>query len=115
VPYVRVITATMLAGIPTLEREGRIEVHGEGFVPGRPVRVTVLEQAAETRVGSDGRFRLGLQVRGPLGEHPVVVEQQDGRRLTRETTQLKIRPRDDGEVWRKGGVPVPGPPMPPAR
>lgn len=108
VPYVRVITATMLGGVPSIERTGRIEVHGEGFVPGLPVCVGVLDQTREAQVGADGRFRLALEVRGPLGDHEVVVEQRQGRRLTRETTQLKIRPRDDPEEWRKAGFPVPG-------
>lgn len=87
---------------PGVARAGAaVRIVGKGFLAGSgsPLRVLVGGRVAgeAVPVGADGTFALEVPVRGSVGEDvEIVVEQRDGRRLTRVVTSLRIAPRDEG-------------------
>lgn len=78
----------------------RLRIVGQGFLVVRtsPVRLSVDGQPVSgdgVVIRGDGTFVIDIPARGSVGEDlEISAEQQDGRRLTRVTTSVRVAPSD---------------------
>lgn len=77
----------------------RVRIVGKGFLAASPMRITVDGRVASERVPmrGDGSFVIEVPLRGSVGQDvDIVAEQQDGRRLTRVHTSIRLTPNESG-------------------
>jgi hypothetical protein len=96
VPYIRLTSDNMAGGAVRVAFGGTVRVHGEGFSTngGADGRVRILLDgevvAQDFPVDGNGNFRAAIAVRRTPGPHEILVEQQVGRRLTRERAHVQV-------------------------
>ena len=92
VPYIRVLTDNMTGGVPKVRPGERVTILGQGFAPGVPVALRIGEARVQQPVTADagGAFRVEVTLDRRPGDYEVVVEQQDGRRLIRDRSTVKV-------------------------
>jgi hypothetical protein len=92
VPYVRVLSDNMTGGVPKVVPGARVTILGQGFAPGVPVALRVGDVRVQPPVSADasGSFRVEVTLDRRPGDYEVVVEQQDGRRLIRDRSTVKV-------------------------
>ncbi len=97
------VSGTKTAGMSSLEPGEPVRVIGTNFLPasgaGEPVRILFDGKVAAEKVPvrDDGSFSIDIPVTHLPGEMAVTAEQQDGRRLTRETATIDIVAQDRPE------------------
>lgn len=96
VPYVNLYSRNMVGGIPAVVKGERITIRGEGFHGGAPgvgpIRILLRGKsiAREVTVQKDGHFIVEVPINELPGVYELSAEQQDGKRLSRDTARFKV-------------------------
>ncbi len=81
----------------------KVTIYGQGFIrsDGRDaplsIRIGDRQLADQVKVDAEGNFKHEILVDLASGEYLIIVEQQDGKRLTQGSDYLVVVPSDEFE------------------
>jgi hypothetical protein len=100
VPKVEAHTNFSVAGIPLVQLGDTITIYGSGFASSGEKITSMISLNnriinKDLQIDKSGRFRVKINIDLVHGPQEIIVEQRQGKKLTRVTTTLLFAPRDE--------------------